>query len=88
VAISEDEALANLLELNLAREAFNARANPSLKKRKPRRPTPEEVRRAPQMKLPIAGGRKSGVVPQQLTTDDRETPTSAERPRNTKRRAS
>lgn len=54
-----------------------------------RRPTPEQVRRAPQMKLPIAGGRKSVVGPQQLTTEDRENqPTSAERPRNTKRRTS
>ncbi|MER9585797.1 class I SAM-dependent DNA methyltransferase [Mesorhizobium sp. M0276] len=88
--ISEDEALANLLELNLAREAFNARAAPGLKTRKPRRhPTPEDVRRAPQLKLPIAGGRKSGVGPQQLATDDRENqPTSAGRPRSTKRRAS
>lgn len=88
--ISEDQALANLLELNLAREAFNEHAKSGLKTRKPRRrPTPEEIRRAPQMKLPIAGGRKSVVGPQQLTTKDRENqPTSAERPRNTKRRTS
>lgn len=87
--ISEDKALANLLELNLARGAFDTRAKPGLKTRRPRRPTPEEVRRAPQMKLPIAGGRKSGVSPQQSTTEDRENEsTSAERPRNTKRRAS
>jgi hypothetical protein len=41
------------------------------------------------MKLPIAGGRKSGIDPQQLTNENRENqPPSAERPRNTKRHAS
>jgi type II restriction/modification system DNA methylase subunit YeeA len=86
--VSEVEALAYLLELNLTREAFNARAEPSSKKRKPHRPTPEEIRRAPQMKLPIEGGRKSGVSPKQLTAEDGETaPTSAEHPGKTKHRA-
>lgn len=87
--ISEDEALSHLLELNLAREAFNARAKPGMTIRKPRRPTPEEVRRAPQMKLPIAGGLKTGAGEQPLSIEDTENQSaSAVRPRSSKRRAS
>lgn len=81
--ISEDELLANLLELNLAREAFDLHGKPSPKTSKPRRLTPQEIRRAPQLKLPIAGDGKSGVAPQQLPTENREN-----HPQNSKRRAS
>ncbi|MDG4875214.1 hypothetical protein P9273_08905 [Mesorhizobium sp. WSM4935] len=55
VDISDEEAMAKLMELNLSREAIGAGAT-SGKARKPRNPTPEEARRAPQMRLPIDGG--------------------------------
>jgi type II restriction/modification system DNA methylase subunit YeeA len=64
--ISEGDALAKLLELNLARAA-SAESMPGqeTQKRKPQRVTPEEGRRSPQFKLPIAGGKqaKKGVSP-------------------------
>jgi type II restriction/modification system DNA methylase subunit YeeA len=51
--ISEEEALASLLELNLSRAAVSA---PTPKSRVR---TPQEARRSPQFKLPIAGGKQS-----------------------------
>ncbi|MBZ9766559.1 class I SAM-dependent DNA methyltransferase [Mesorhizobium sp. CA6] len=59
--ISDEEAIAKLLELNLSREAVGARRM-SGKARKPRNPTPEEARRAPQMKLPIDGGLRAATT--------------------------
>jgi type II restriction/modification system DNA methylase subunit YeeA len=56
--ISEDDVLANLLELNLARESLDARVKSSLRTRKSARPTADEFRRSPQMTLPIDGGRQ------------------------------
>lgn len=57
--ISEEDSLAKLLELNLSRaavsESMTAKAN---SKRKARSVTPEEARRSPQFKLPIAGGKQ------------------------------
>ena len=52
VDIADDEALANLLELNLSHQAVSESASKS------RSITPEEVRRSPQLKLPIAGGKQ------------------------------
>ncbi|WP_113452792.1 hypothetical protein [Rhizobium sp. SYY.PMSO] len=87
--IAEEEALANLLELNLSREALNAGAKPGLKAKLPRRSTPEELRRAPQMKLPIAGSRTPVVDSQKLDFEQRDSrSTSSKRTRNTKSRAS
>jgi type II restriction/modification system DNA methylase subunit YeeA len=56
--ISEADALAKLLELNLSR-ATNSELTPVVPKakRKPRVVTPEEARRSPQFKLPIPGGK-------------------------------
>jgi type II restriction/modification system DNA methylase subunit YeeA len=51
--ISEEEALAKLLELNLSRAAVSGPAS------KVRAATPEEVQRSPQLKLPIPGGQKN-----------------------------
>jgi type II restriction/modification system DNA methylase subunit YeeA len=54
--ISEEDALARLLELNLSRASetgVRARA-----KRKPKPITPEEARKQPQFKLPITGGKQ------------------------------
>jgi type II restriction/modification system DNA methylase subunit YeeA len=62
VDISDEEVLAKLLELNLAREAIpeSNTIRPNAK-RKSRRLTPEEARMSPQFKLPITGGRKKDV---------------------------
>jgi hypothetical protein len=60
--ISEEDALANLLALNLARAALSEAQLAPAVKRKSRTITPEEARRSPQFKLPIAGG-KAQVSP-------------------------
>lgn len=87
--ISQDEALARLLELNLARDALNERSKRAKKTRRQRLPTQEEVRRAPQMKLPIIGGRKADAGSQQwVARDDEDQSISTARSRNVKRRAS
>jgi len=57
--ISEMDALAKLLELNLSRgAALESTIVQPKSKRKPRRVTPEEWRRSPQFKLPIRGGKQ------------------------------
>lgn len=57
--ISEDDALAKLLELNLSRAAVSKSASIQEKaRRKSRSIPPEEARRSPQFKLPIAGGKQ------------------------------
>jgi hypothetical protein len=57
--ISEMDALAKLLELNLSRGvAFESTIVQPKSKRKSRRVTPEEWRRSPQFKLPIRGGKQ------------------------------
>lgn len=58
--ISEEDALANLLELNLSRTAASdsTTAVQARVKRKSRAITSEEARRSPQFKLPIAGGKQ------------------------------
>lgn len=89
VDISEEDVLAGLLELNLAREALGARSKDGLKTGKPRRSAPEEVRRAPQMKLPVAGGRKPEASAQHGTSDEsQDQPAPAGRSRHSSRRAS
>src|SRR5579871_2002169 len=55
--ISENEALANLLELNLSRAAFSEST------RKSRVMAPEEARRSPQFKLPIVTGKQATGTP-------------------------
>lgn len=72
--ISEEDALAKLLELNLSRAAVSETELPKTTKRKPRRPTAEEARRQPQFKLPIAGGKQPQ---EQLATT--MSPTTAEK---------
>lgn len=57
--ISEEDALANLLELNLSRVGTSETGIQKKVKRKSRRPTPEEVRQSPQFKLPISGGKQT-----------------------------
>jgi type II restriction/modification system DNA methylase subunit YeeA len=57
--ISEMDALAKLLELNLSRgAALESTIVQPKSKRKPRRIAPEERRRSPQFKLPIRGGKQ------------------------------
>ena len=57
--ISDEEALAKLLDLNLTRATTDAVPASAQSTRKVRRTTPEEARRAPQFKLPIAGGKRT-----------------------------
>jgi hypothetical protein len=57
--ISDEEVLAKLLELNLARATRDAPRVTRQPPKKSRRTTPEEVRRAPQFKLPIPGGKRA-----------------------------
>lgn len=58
--ISEEDALARLLELNLTRVAVSKTKPMQQKtKRKSRSVTPEETWRSPQFKLPIAGGKQA-----------------------------
>lgn len=57
--ITEEDALARLLELNLVRAAAHEAARATQARRGARSPTPEEVRRSPQFKLPITGGKQS-----------------------------
>lgn len=67
--ISEEEALAKLLELNLLRAADSeAIAVQPQTKRKSRSVTSQEARQSPQFKLPIAGGKKN--VQQTLPMDE------------------
>lgn len=56
--ISEEDALARLLELNLSRATASERGVKMRAKRRPKPLTPEEARQQPQFKLPIAGGRQ------------------------------
>lgn len=56
--ISDEDALAKLLEINLSRGAASQSVGKSKSKRKPPKMSPEEARRSPQFKLPISGGRK------------------------------
>lgn len=87
--ISADDVLTNLLELNLARGAINVRAEAGRKARRARHPTPEEVRRAPQLKLPLTGRQNAEASPQSQTTNDCENRApSAVVPRKPRRRAS
>jgi len=61
--ISEEDALARLLELNVSRAAASETGVQEKTKRKPRPLTPEEARRQPQFKLPIAGGKQGQKHP-------------------------
>src|SRR5262249_41088992 len=56
--ISEEEALSKLFELNLSR-ATSSNLEPAQKRagRRPQSENPEQTRRSPQFKLPIAGGK-------------------------------
>jgi type II restriction/modification system DNA methylase subunit YeeA len=56
--ISEEDALSKLLELNLSRTTAERVSERPRTTRKSRGLTPEEARRSPQFKLPIAGGKK------------------------------
>jgi type II restriction/modification system DNA methylase subunit YeeA len=56
--ISEEDSLAKLLELNLSRAAPSESMTKAKSKGKSRGVTPEEARRSPQFKLPIAGGKQ------------------------------
>jgi type II restriction/modification system DNA methylase subunit YeeA len=85
VDISDEEALANLLELNLAREAVGA-TKKSANVRTPLRPTPEEARRAPQMKLPIPGGRGEASSEQRSSVEGIDTLAVPTRPSQRKSR--
>jgi hypothetical protein len=72
--ISDEDALAKLLELNLERAS---RAEPpSARATKPgaRRVTPEEVRRSPQFKFPIKGGKGTAGTPTVVERSDGERP--------------
>jgi type II restriction/modification system DNA methylase subunit YeeA len=77
--ISDDDALARLLELN------RVRAERGMPPQRGRRPTPEQLRREPPLPpMPIAGDRKRGETQQPLSLD--ETPLAASLP--TRRRRS
>jgi type II restriction/modification system DNA methylase subunit YeeA len=56
--ISNENALAKLLELNLTRAAVAERPTSGKARGKSRSVTPEELRRSPQFKLPISGGKQ------------------------------
>jgi type II restriction/modification system DNA methylase subunit YeeA len=77
--ISDGDALAKLLELNLSRAAAsNSLVIGSKVKRKP--PTPEQLRRSPQFKLPIAGGKPAErEVPAVKPQSERTTPSRRRR---------
>jgi hypothetical protein len=75
--ISDEDALAKLLKLNLSRAAASETAVREKVKRKPRSPAPEEARRQPQFKLPIAGGKqghKRSAATEPALTDQQRTP--------------
>ncbi|MEI9803320.1 MAG: class I SAM-dependent DNA methyltransferase [Pseudolabrys sp.] len=59
VDISDDQALAKLLDLNLTRAGIDTASVSAQPTKKTRRTTPEGARRAPQFKLPIAGGKNA-----------------------------
>ncbi|MBZ9662506.1 class I SAM-dependent DNA methyltransferase [Mesorhizobium sp. ESP-6-4] len=86
--ISDDKALANLLALNMSREAIDGDAR-DRKTWKGRAPTPEDARRAPQMKLPIDGGLRAASTKEKSSwnrVDPQEA--GAKRTRRKARRAS
>jgi type II restriction/modification system DNA methylase subunit YeeA len=86
--ICDDEVLAKLLELNLVREAIGAQTRSGRKRaRKAGRLTPEEARRAPQLKLPIVGGRLPDAGSQQPGSGEDENQRAEGRQRHTGRRA-
>jgi type II restriction/modification system DNA methylase subunit YeeA len=70
--ISEEDALAKLLELNLSRAPVLEAAARDGAKRKPRGLTPEEARRQPQFRLPIAGGKRlnQGLAATELPSNE------------------
>lgn len=81
--ICDEKALANLLELNLQRTEDSATATATRARRRARSIAPEEMRRSPQFKLPIIGGKQPS---EGTTKSDSQTSTSEVPPRSVVKR--
>jgi hypothetical protein len=78
--ISETDALAKLLELNLSRVAISEQVHA------PKTKSPEEIRRSPQFKLPISGGKPNKAQGDLLTGGTASIKTPAVSRRRSRRR--